>query len=112
MPSGFFDACFFCRLLQWNLWVLHSQLFAFLREIEHVEDDVLITAVLTVVDGTYHLYDGLSLMYYLGLAVLSDDGQFTLHQYAIVHYGMVVPAQFLTSREDVLHSHQFWFSWK
>ena len=59
--------------------MLNSQLFPFLGEIEHVEDDVLVTAVLAMVDGTYHLYDGLTLVYYLRLTVLSDDGQFALH---------------------------------
>ena len=55
--------------------MLYGQGHIFLREVEHVEDTVLLAAVLAVVDGTYHLYDGLALMHHLRLAILSDDGQ-------------------------------------
>ena len=87
--------------------MLYCQLLAFLREVEHVEDEVLRTSVLAVVDSVHHLYDGFALMYDLGLSIQSDDGQFTLHQYAIVHHGMVVPAEFFPCGEHLLHGHQF-----
>ena len=87
--------------------MLYGQRQIFLREVEHVEDTVLLAAVLAVVDGTYHLYDGLALMHHLRLAILSDDGQLALHQYAVVHGYVVVPAQLLASREHILHGHQF-----
>ena len=60
--------------------MLHGQRQVLLREVEHVEDDVFLAAVLAVVDGVHHLDDGLALMHRLLLAVLTDDGQFALHQ--------------------------------
>ena len=87
--------------------MLHSQREVFLREVEHVEDDGLRASVLAVVDGAYHLYDGLALMHHLRLSVLSDDGQLALHEHAVVHGHMVVPAQLLTGGEHILHGHQF-----
>ena len=85
--------------------MLNSQWQTVLREIEHVENDGLLASVLTVVNGVYHLYNGLTLVNHLLLAVLTDDGQFALYQHTIVHHGMVVPTQFLTGGEHLLHSH-------
>ena len=59
-----------------------------------------------MVDGVHHLHDHLALVYRILPAVLSDDGQLALHQYAVVHHGVVVPAQFLSGGELILHSHQ------
>ena len=87
--------------------MLHGEGQVLLREVEHVEDDGLRAAVLAVVDGVHHLDDGLALMHHLLLAVLADDGQLALHQYAVVHHGMVVPAQLLACGEHVLHGYQF-----
>ena len=87
--------------------MLYGQGQIFLREVEHVEDTVLLATVLAMVDGAYHLYDSLALMHHLRLAILSDDGQLALHQYAIVHGYVVVPAQLLASRKHILHGHQF-----
>ena len=53
--------------------MLHGEGQVLLREIEHIEDDGLRAAILSVVDGVHHFYDGLALMYGLLLAVLSDD---------------------------------------
>ena len=86
--------------------MLHGQRQVLLREVEHVEDAVLRAAVLTVVDGTHHLHDGFALVHHLLLAVLPDDGQLALHQYAVVHHGVVVPAQLLPGGEHILHRHQ------
>ena len=86
--------------------MLYCQWHVFLREVEHIEDDVLCTAVLSVMNGVHHLYDGLALMYDLLFTILSDNGQLTLYQYAVVHHGMVVPAQLFSCREHVLHCHQ------
>ena len=61
-----------------------------------------------MVDCIHHLYDGFTLMNNLLLTVLTDDGQFALHQYTVVHHGVMMPAQFLTSREHILDRHQFW----
>ena len=55
--------------------MLYGQGQIFLREVEHVEDTVLLATVLAMVDGAYHLYDSLALMHHLRLAILSDDGQ-------------------------------------
>ena len=74
--------------------MLHGQGQTLLREIEHVEDDGLRAAVLAVVDGVHHLDDGLALMHYFFLAVLPDDGQFALHQQAIMFFS------FIRSRDD------------
>ena len=60
-----------------------------------------------MVDGADHLYNSLTLMNDLLLAVLSDNGQFALYQHAVVHHRMVVPAQFLSGGEHILHCHQF-----
>ena len=79
-------------LLQRYLRMLHGQQGVFLGEVEHVEDYVLVTSVLAVVDGVHHFYYGLALMNNLGLAVQSYDGQLALHQYAVIHNGVVVPA--------------------
>ena len=73
----------------------------------HVKDDGLGASVLAMVDGVDHLYDGLTLMYYFLLAVKTDDGQFALHEYAVVHHRMMVPAQLLPGRELVFHGNQF-----
>jgi len=81
--------------------MLNGQQGVFLREVEHVEDYVLVTIVLAVVDGVHHFYNGLAFMNNLCLAVKSDDGQFALHQYAVIHSGVVVPAQFLAGREYI-----------
>ena len=86
--------------------MLHGQGQVFLREVEHIEDDGFRASVLAVVDGIDHLYDSLTLVDYFLLAILSDDGQLALHQYTVVHDGVVMPAQLLTSGEHVLHGHQ------
>ena len=87
--------------------VLHGQWQTFLREVEHVEDDRLGASVLTMVDGIHHFHDSLAFMHHFVFAVLADDGQFALHQYAMIHHGMVVPAQLLTGRNLVLYGYQF-----
>ena len=46
-------------------------------------------------------------MYYFLLAVLTDNGQFALHQHTVVDHGMVMPAKLLTGREHILHGYQF-----
>ena len=79
-------------LFQWYLRMLHSQGQTLLREVEHIENGGLGTSVLTVVDGVHHLYYWLTLMHHLLLAVQPDDGQFALHQYTVVHHGVVVPS--------------------
>ena len=86
--------------------MLDCQRQTFLRKVEHVEDDGLRATVLAVVDGVHHLDHGLALVNGLLLAVLSDDGQLALYQYAVVHHGMVVPAQLLAGGEDVLDGYQ------
>ncbi len=95
------------ELVQWHLGMLHRQGQAFLREVEHVEDNGLVASVLAMVDGAYHLHDGLALMHYLLITVLVDDGQFALHQHAVVHHGMVMPAQLLSGRYLIFHGHHF-----
>ena len=92
--------------------MLHGEGQVLLREVEHVKDAVLRATVLAVVDGAYHLYDGLTLVYHLRLTIQTDDGQFTLHQYTVVHSHVMVPAEFLTSGENVLHGYQFGTSLK
>ena len=62
-----------CSLLR-DFGMLHGERQVFLREVEHVENDGLRAAVLAVVDGVYHLDDGLTLMHRFLLAVLTDDG--------------------------------------
>ena len=79
------------ELLQRYLWVLHRQGQALLREVEHVEHNGLGATVLAMVDGAYHLYNSLALVYHFLIAVLVDDGQLALHQYAVVRHRMVVP---------------------
>ena len=69
--------------------------FSNLGEVEHVEDDILRAAVLAVVDAVHHLYDGLALMHHLCLTIQADDAQLALHQYPIVHHGIVVPCLFI-----------------
>ena len=59
--------------------MLNGERQVFLRKVEHVEDDRLCASVLAVVDGVYHLNDGLALMHGLLLAVLADDGQLALY---------------------------------
>ncbi len=95
----------YCFLFQRNLGVLDSQWQAFLRKVEHVEYDWLGASVLAVVDGVHHLYNSLAFMHGFLLAILSDDGQLALYQHAVVHDGVVVPAQFLAGREHVLDGH-------
>ena len=58
-------------------------------------------------DGVDHLHDSLALMDDFLLAILSDDSQLALHKDAVVHHGMMMPAQFLTCGEHILDSHQF-----
>ena len=41
--------------------MLNSEWHIFLREVEHVEDHILIASVLAVVDGVHHLDNGLAL---------------------------------------------------
>ena len=72
--------------------MLNGQQGVFLREVEHVEDYVLVTPVLAVVDGIHHFDNWLALMYDLGLTVQSYDGQLALYQYAVIHNGVVVKA--------------------
>ena len=48
-------------LFEGNLGMLNCQGQVFLREVEHVEDHILIASVLAVVDGVHHLYNGLAL---------------------------------------------------
>ena len=79
------------ELVQWHLGMLHRQGQALLREVEHIEDNGLGASVFAVVNGAYHLDDGLALMHYFLIAILVDDGQLALHQYAVVHHRMVVP---------------------
>ena len=91
--------------LPFHLRVRHGQREAFLREIEHVEDGGHGASVLAMVDGSDHLDDGFPLVYDLRSAVLVDDGQFALHQHAVVHHGMVMPVQLLPDGKDVLLDH-------
>ncbi len=64
----------------------HGQGLSFLREVEHVEDNGLLAAVLAVVDGADHLDDGFALVDdFLG-TVDSDDGQLALHQHGGISY--------------------------
>ena len=42
-------------LFEGNLGMLNCQGQVFLREVEHVEDHILIASVLAVVDGVHHL---------------------------------------------------------
>ncbi len=98
----------FCHLaLLLHLRIRHRQRQSFLREVEHVEDGGLGASVLAVVDGADHLDDGLARTDDLFRPVLGDDGEFALHQHAVVHHGMVVPAQFLSGGEDIFPYHQF-----
>lgn len=86
--------------------MLYSKGQVLLREVEHVEDDRLLASVLAMVDGVHHLYDSLALMHRFLLAVLSDDGELTLNQDTVVHNGMMMPAQLLTSGEYILHCYK------
>lgn len=86
--------------------MLNRQGQALLRQVEHVEDGILCSTVLSVVNSAHHLYDGLAFMHHFLLSVLADDGQFSLHKDSVIHYGMVMPAQLLTGRKFVLHDHQ------
>ena len=87
--------------------MLYRQGQTWLRKVEHVENDGLAAPVLAVMDGVHHLHNDLALMNHLLIAVLVNDSQFALHQYAVVHHRVVVPAQLLPSRDLVLHSHYF-----
>jgi hypothetical protein len=60
-----------------------------------------------MMDGTNHFYNGLTLVDHLRLAILADNGQFTLRQYTIVHSYVVMPSQLLSWRKYVLYGHQF-----
>ena len=53
--------------------MLHRQRQALLREVEHVEDDRLGASVFTMMDGAYHLHNGLALMHHFLIAVLVDS---------------------------------------
>ena len=98
------------ELVQWHLGMLHRQWKSFLREIEHVEDNGLRATVLAVVDSIHHLHDDFALIYSLFLAVEADNGQLALYQYAVVHHGVVMPAQLLSGRYLIFHGHHFWVS--
>ena len=86
--------------------MLDSQRQILLREIEHIENDRLVAAVLAVVNGVYHLDNGLALMDDLLLTIPSYNGQLALCQNTVVHDGMVVPTQLLASGEDVFNGYQ------
>lgn len=91
-------------LFQRDFGVLHRKGLPLLREIEHIQDDGFGATVLAVVDGAYHFDDCLTLVHRFLAAVLAYNGQLALHQYAVVHHRMVVPAKFLSGREFVAHS--------
>ena len=79
-------------LFQRDLRMLHGEREVFLREIEHIEDGILLAEVLTMMDGAYHLDNGLAFMHHLLLAIQSDDGEFALYEHTVVHHGMMMPA--------------------
>jgi hypothetical protein len=54
--------------------MLDSQRQILLREIEHIENDGLVSAVLAMVDGIHHLNYGLALMDDLLLTILTNNG--------------------------------------
>ena len=93
-------------LVQWNLRMLHGQRQTLLRKVEHVEDNGLGASVLAMMDSVYHFHDNFALSHHFLLAVKADNGQFALYQYAVVHHGVVMPAQFLSGGNLVFHSHQ------
>ena len=95
-------------LVQWNFRMLYSKWHTLLREVEHVENDGFIATILTMMDRVHHLDNRFTLMHNLLLAILTDDGQFALHQYTIVHHRMVVPTQLLSYRKFILHSYKLW----
>lgn len=72
--------------------MLDSQRHILLREIEHVEYHRLVAAVLAVVYSPDHLHDSLAFMHDFLVALLVDDGQLALHEYAEIHRRVVVPA--------------------
>ena len=72
--------------------MLHRQRQSFVREVEHIKYDGLSAAVFTVVDGANHFDDGFAFVHGLLLAVEADDGEIALHQYAVVHHWMMMPA--------------------
>ena len=92
--------------------MLDCQLLALLREVEHIEDDGFCATVLSMVYGVHHLHDSLAFVNDFLFTILTNDGQLALHQDAVVHYRMVVPAEFLTGREDILHSYPLGTSYK
>ena len=97
-------------LFQRDLRMLYGEREVFLREIEHIEDGILLAEVLTMMDGAYHLDNSLAFMHHLLLAIQSDDGEFALYEHTVVHHGMMMPTQFLACREHILHGDQFWTS--
>jgi len=77
--------------------MLHGKGLVLLREVEHIENDGLRTAVLAVVDSVHHFHDWLTLVYHLSLAVLPDDGQLALYQYAVITIITLVALPSLTA---------------
>ena len=79
---------------------------AFLREIEHIEDNWLVASVFAMMDSVYHLYDYLTFMYHFLLAIHTYDGQLALHQNTVVHHRVVVSAKLLSGRKLIFYSNQ------
>ena len=96
-----------CRLFQRDFGVLDGERNAGLGAVEYVEDDGLGAAVLAVVNGVDHLHDRFAGVDDLFRAIEGDDGQFALLEDAVVHYGVVVPAEFLPRRDFVADGHEF-----
>jgi len=90
-----------------NFRVLDGKGEAFSGDIEHIENHGNTAPVLSSVDGPDHLREGFSLTDHLFLAVPADDGKFSLLHDAVVHDGMMVPAELLPGGELIADADEF-----
>ena len=83
---------------------------AFLRNIEHVENNRLCAAVFAMMNRVDHFDHDIAFVHSFCLSVKADDSEFASHQHAMVHSIVVMPAEFLSCGNDVFNGNQFGFA--